>query len=196
MTVHSHCVESCSLINSKNCANFTVIGPHLIYRQISTRQIYNFQPSSWRCWSPENQGSACRTRISSCEASAVEPLDSISLFYLSKAGIWWLPGIPFLGQWEPIPHFSKVTSKWPEHPFWAENTIFMPQFRPGDVKPWKYSAPMMGAPITNGADRAMINDIHAIWSFYKMIAHIMIFMHNDQLRTVHDDIQTVKIDIQ
>ena len=30
----------------------------------------------------------------------------------------------------------------------------------------------------------------------KMIAYIMIFVHNDRLWTVHDDIQTVKIDIQ
>ena len=43
---------------------------------------------------------------------------------------------------------------------------------------------------------AMINDISAIWSSYKMIAYVMIFVHNDRLRTVHDDIQTVKIDIQ
>ena len=42
----------------------------------------------------------------------------------------------------------------------------------------------------------MINDIRAIWSSYKMMAYIMIFVHNDRLRTVHDDIQTVKIDIQ
>ena len=42
---------------------------------------------------------------------------------------------------------------------------------------------------------AMINDISAIWSSYKMIAYVMIFVHNDRLRTVHDDIQTVKIDI-
>ena len=28
-----------------------------------------------------------------------------------------------------------------------------------------------------------------------MIAYIMIFVHNDRLRTVQDDIQTVKIDI-
>ena len=42
---------------------------------------------------------------------------------------------------------------------------------------------------------AMINDIRAIWSSYKMIAYIMIFVHNDRLQTVHDDIQAVKIDI-
>ena len=42
----------------------------------------------------------------------------------------------------------------------------------------------------------IINDIRAIWSSYKMIAYKMIFVHNDRLRTVHDDIQTVKIDIQ
>ena len=29
-----------------------------------------------------------------------------------------------------------------------------------------------------------------------MIAYIMNFVHNDRLRTVHGDIQTVKIDIQ
>ena len=29
-----------------------------------------------------------------------------------------------------------------------------------------------------------------------MIVYIMIFVHNDRVRTVHDDIQTVKIDIQ
>ena len=43
---------------------------------------------------------------------------------------------------------------------------------------------------------AMINDIRAIRSSYKIIAYIMIFLHIDRLRTVHDDIQTVKIDIQ
>ena len=44
---------------------------------------------------------------------------------------------------------------------------------------------------------AMINDIRAILSSYKMIyTYIMIFVHNDRLRTVHDDIQTVKLDIQ
>ena len=43
---------------------------------------------------------------------------------------------------------------------------------------------------------AMINDIRAICTSYKMIAYIMIFVHNDRLRTVHDDIQTVKIYIQ
>ena len=42
----------------------------------------------------------------------------------------------------------------------------------------------------------MINDIRAIRSSYKMMAYIMIFVHNDRLRTVHDDIQTVKLDIQ
>ena len=35
-----------------------------------------------------------------------------------------------------------------------------------------------------------------IWSPYKMIADKMNFVHNDRLRTVQDDIQTVKIDIQ
>ena len=43
---------------------------------------------------------------------------------------------------------------------------------------------------------AMINGIRTIWSSYNMIAYIIIFVHNDRLRTVHDDIQTVKIDIQ
>ena len=43
---------------------------------------------------------------------------------------------------------------------------------------------------------AIKTDIRAIWSSYKMIAYTMIFVHNDRLRTVHDDIQTVKIDIQ
>ena len=43
---------------------------------------------------------------------------------------------------------------------------------------------------------AMINDIRAIWSSYKIIAYIKIFMHNDRLRNFHDDIQTVKIDVQ
>ena len=32
-------------------------------------------------------------------------------------------------------------------------------------------------------------DIRAIWSPYKMIAYIMIFVHNDRLRTVKIDIQ-------
>ena len=41
---------------------------------------------------------------------------------------------------------------------------------------------------------AMINVIRAILSSYK--AYIMIFVHNDRLRTVHDNIRTVKIDIQ
>ena len=43
---------------------------------------------------------------------------------------------------------------------------------------------------------AIKNDLRTIWSPYKMIAYIMNFVHNDRFRTVHDDIQTVKIDIQ
>ena len=43
---------------------------------------------------------------------------------------------------------------------------------------------------------AIKNNLRTIWSPYKMIAYIMNFMHNDRLRTVQDDIQTVKIDIQ
>ena len=37
------------------------------------------------------------------------------------------------------------------------------------------------------SEGAMINDIRAIWSSYKMIAYIMIFVHNDRLRTVQID---------
>ena len=40
------------------------------------------------------------------------------------------------------------------------------------------------------------NGLRTIWSPYKMIAYKMNFVHNDRLRTVQDDIQTVKIDIQ
>ena len=60
----------------------------------------------------------------------------------------------------------------------------------------KERAPKNAADEKGEREGAMINDIREICSSYKMIAYIMIFVHNDRLRTVHDDIQTVKIDIQ
>ena len=38
-------------------------------------------------------------------------------------------------------------------------------------------------------------DMREIRSSYKMLAYVTIFVHNDRLRTVLEDIQTARIDI-
>ena len=44
--------------------------------------------------------------------------------------------------------------------------------------------------------RGYKTDIHAIVQLYKMLTYIIIFLHNDRLQTVHDNKQSVIIDIQ